>query len=88
MDTGEGKTLTTLIPGSVRALAGRSVHVVTANDYLADRDGKLLRPAFESLGLRVGIVTHESGPPARRGASACTNHVVHEGYARCFIAPR
>jgi preprotein translocase subunit SecA len=71
MDTGEGKTLTTLIPGSVRALAGRSVHVVTANDYLADRDGKLLRPAFESLGLSVGIVTHESAPPARRGAYAC-----------------
>jgi preprotein translocase subunit SecA len=56
----KGKTLTTLIPGSIRASVGRAVHVVTANDYLAGREGRLLHPAFESLGLTVGIVTHSA----------------------------
>jgi preprotein translocase subunit SecA len=70
MDTGEGKTLTSLVPSVVHALSGRFVHVIAPNDYLAERDGSLLRPAIQALGLSVGIVVHDMPPPARRTAYA------------------
>lgn len=70
MDTGEGKTLTTLVPAVLRALSGRAVHVVTANDYLAERDGALLAPVIRAMGLSAGIVVHDSPPESRRAAYA------------------
>ena len=56
MDAGEGKTVAAAFPAVLHALLGRVVHVVTANDYLADRDARLLAPVYESLGLSVGAV--------------------------------
>lgn len=55
MRTGEGKTLTATLPAYLNALAGRGVHIVTVNDYLARRDADNNRPLFEFLGLSVGI---------------------------------
>ena len=70
MDTGEGKTLAAFLAASVFALAGRIVHVVTANDYLAARDAEFLRPAYEMLGLGVGIVINGAEADKRRAAYA------------------
>ncbi len=70
MDTGEGKTLAALLGAATCALAGRVVHVVTANDYLAERDGAALRPALERLGLSVGIIVGQTQTAARREAYA------------------
>lgn len=55
MRTGEGKTLTATLPAYLNALTGKGVHIVTVNDYLAERDAKNNSPLFEFLGLEVGI---------------------------------
>ncbi|XNM61490.1 DEAD/DEAH box helicase [Escherichia coli] len=55
MRTGEGKTLTATLPAYLNALTGKGVHVVTVNDYLAQRDAENNRPLFEFLGLTVGM---------------------------------
>ncbi|TWT59831.1 preprotein translocase subunit SecA [Rubinisphaera italica] len=68
MQTGEGKTLTAVLPAVLFSLAGRGVHVVTVNDYLADRDATELRPIYERLGLSVGCVTTDMEDEARRQA--------------------
>ncbi|MCD8521102.1 MAG: preprotein translocase subunit SecA [Saccharospirillaceae bacterium] len=56
MRTGEGKTLVATLPTYLNALTGKSVHVVTVNDYLARRDAEWMRPLYEFLGMSVGIV--------------------------------
>ena len=56
MRTGEGKTLTATLPAYLNALSGKGVHVVTVNDYLAERDANWMRPLYEFLGLSVGII--------------------------------
>jgi preprotein translocase subunit SecA len=71
MQTGEGKTLAATLPLVLFGLVGRGVHLATANDYLARRDAELMRPAYEALGLRVGVVDAESPPAQRRQAYAC-----------------
>ncbi|MFM7562774.1 MAG: hypothetical protein ACKO81_07055, partial [Planctomycetota bacterium] len=71
MQTGEGKTLTATLPLYLAALAGRGVHLATANDYLAQRDAESTRPLFELLGLSVGVVTSNSDRSARRSAYDC-----------------
>jgi preprotein translocase subunit SecA len=68
MATGEGKTLTATMPVYLAALAGRGVHVATANDYLAQRDAEQLRPLFDRLGVSLGIVLTESTRDQRRDA--------------------
>ena len=57
MKTGEGKTLVATLPVCLNALSGKSVHVITVNDYLANRDGSELEPLYNFLGLSVGIIT-------------------------------
>lgn len=57
MKTGEGKTLVATLPVCLNALSGKSVHVITVNDYLANRDGTELQPLYNFLGLSVGIIT-------------------------------
>jgi preprotein translocase subunit SecA len=72
MQTGEGKTLATTLPAAAAALAGIPVHVVSANDYLVERDAEAMRPLYEGLGLRVGAVgggAHDRGE--RAAAYAC-----------------
>ena len=56
METGEGKTLTATLAVVLNALAGKGVHVVTVNDYLARRDAEWMSPIYEALGLTVGVL--------------------------------
>ena len=71
MATGEGKTLSGAIAAAGYALAGRHVHVVTINDYLAKRDAEWMGPLLEAMGLTVGWVTAESTADERRAAYKC-----------------
>lgn len=68
MQTGEGKTLTAALPVYLYALAGRGVHVATANDYLARRDCQTLQPVYQLLGLSVGVIQAEDLPEQRQAA--------------------
>ncbi|MFU2314672.1 preprotein translocase subunit SecA [Rahnella sp. PCH160] len=70
MRTGEGKTLTATLPAYLNALSGKGVHVVTVNDYLAQRDAENNRPLFEFLGLSIGINLPGMPSPAKREAYA------------------
>jgi len=66
MQTGEGKTLTAVLPAYLRALMGKGCHVVTVNDYLAKRDSELMGPVFNKLGLSVGCITSDMEDDERR----------------------
>ena len=71
MATGEGKTLSGAIAAAGYALGGRSVHVITINDYLARRDAEWMGPLIEALGLTVGWITADSTAEERRKAYKC-----------------
>ncbi len=71
MATGEGKTLAIALAAAAAALAGIPVHVITANDYLVQRDADWLRPLFAALGLTVGAVTQPARADERRAQYAC-----------------
>ena len=71
MQTGEGKTLTAAVAACLVACAGVPVHVVTVNDYLAERDAESGRPLFAFAGLSVGVVVHGRSPEDKRAAYAC-----------------
>lgn len=66
MATGEGKTLVATLPLYLNALAGRGVHLVTVNDYLAKRDSEWMGPIFEFHGLTVGVILNDMDPAKRR----------------------
>jgi preprotein translocase subunit SecA len=68
MKTGEGKTLVATLPAALNALAGRGVHIVTVNDYLARRDAEWMSPLYRSLGLSVGVIVHDLDDEQRRAA--------------------
>jgi len=68
MRTGEGKTLTGVFPAYLNALAGKGVHVVTTNDYLAKRDSEWMGRVHRFLGLEVGVILAEMQPAARKQA--------------------
>jgi preprotein translocase subunit SecA len=71
MEAGEGKSLTATLPAVAVALCGRPVHVITVNDYLADRDANFMRPLYAAFGLSVGLVRQGQSPAERRAAYAC-----------------
>jgi len=71
MATGEGKTFAATLAASTVALMGVPVHVVTVNDYLAQRDAEEMAPLYQFLGLDVGVVTQDMKRPERRKAYAC-----------------
>ncbi len=71
MPTGEGKTLTAVLPAVTVALAGAPVHVITVNDYLASRDAAYLAPVYEFFALRVGLIVPEQTPAQRVQAYGC-----------------
>lgn len=71
MMTGEGKTLTAVLPAVAVALAGVPVHVITVNEYLARRDSENLAKVYGFFGLRVGLVVPEQEPPERVLAYGC-----------------
>tara|TARA_R110002049_G_scaffold27321_1_gene93922 strand:+ start:8860 stop:10923 length:2064 start_codon:yes stop_codon:yes gene_type:complete len=68
MQTGEGKTLSGVLPAYVHALFGRGVHVATTNEYLAHRDYHRLAPVFDRLAITTGIVTESATEPQARAA--------------------
>jgi preprotein translocase subunit SecA len=70
MHTGEGKTLVATLPAYLNALTGKSVHIVTVNDYLATRDANWMRPVFAFLGMTVGIVVPQTSNDEKRAAYA------------------
>lgn len=97
MRTGEGKTLVATLPAYLNALSGMGVHVVTVNDYLAQRDVEWMGPLYRFLGLSVGVILEEMGDDetketrSRREAYACditygTNHEIAFDYLRDNLA--
>ena len=89
--TGEGKTLTAVAPCYLIALAGRGVHVVTVNDYLAKRDAEQMGKVHEFLGLTVGCILNQMNPDERRKQYACdityvTNNELGFDYLRDNMA--
>ena len=71
MRTGEGKTLVATLPAYLNSLDGRSVHIVTVNDYLARRDAEWMGKIYKFLGLTVGVVVSGQDPATKREAYAC-----------------
>ncbi len=70
MKTGEGKTLVSTLPAYLNALSGKGVHVVTVNDYLAERDSEWMGRVHRFLGLKVGVILSNMSPTERRVAYA------------------
>lgn len=70
MKTGEGKTLVSTLPAYLNALSGKGVHVVTVNDYLAERDSEWMGRVHRFLGLKVGVILSNMSPIERREAYA------------------
>jgi preprotein translocase subunit SecA len=71
MRTGEGKTLVATLPVYLNALAGKGVHVVTVNDYLATRDSEWMGRVYSFLGLTTGVIVHGLSDEQRKAAYAC-----------------
>ena len=71
MKTGEGKTLVATLAVYLNAVGGKGVHVVTVNDYLAERDAGWMGQVYKFLGLTVGVITHGMSDEERRAAYAC-----------------
>lgn len=87
MNTGEGKTLAATLAAATAALGGRAVHVITVNDYLAERDAEWMGPVYAALGLTVGCVIHGVEPEQRRDAYRkdivyCSNKEIAFDYLR------
>ena len=70
MKTGEGKTLTTVLPAYLNALEGKGVHVITTNEYLSTRNAEWMGPIYDLLGVTVGINIREKSPKEKREAYA------------------
>ncbi|MCC5795034.1 MAG: preprotein translocase subunit SecA [Chromatiales bacterium] len=93
MRTGEGKTLVATLPAYLNALTGRSVHVVTVNEYLAQRDADWMGPVYRFLGLTVGVIRSGQTPDEKRAAYAAditygTNNEFGFDYLRDNLAFR
>ena len=71
MKTGEGKTLAATLPVYLNAISGNGVHVVTVNDYLAERDSEWMGQIYRFLGLSVGVILNDMKPDERRKAYEC-----------------
>ena len=93
MRTGEGKTLVATLPAFLNSLAGESVHIVTVNDYLAQRDADWMGPVYRFLGCKVGVVRSQQPADSKREAYACdvcygTNNEFGFDYLRDNLALR
>jgi preprotein translocase subunit SecA len=93
MQTGEGKTLTAVLPAVTVALAGAPVHVITVNDYLASRDAAYLTPVYAFFGLRVGLIVPDQESAQRAEAYAsdvtyCVNKDLVFDYLRDRITQK
>ena len=93
MRTGEGKTLMATLPAYLNALSGNGVHIVTVNEYLAQRDADWMGPVYAFLGLTVGVIKNAQSPPEKRAAYGCditygTNNEFGFDYLRDNLAYR
>jgi preprotein translocase subunit SecA len=93
MRTGEGKTLVATLAAYLNALPGEGVHIVTVNEYLAQRDADWMGPIYRFLGLTVGVIKAAQGPQEKRDAYACditygTNNEFGFDYLRDNLAYR
>lgn len=70
MRTGEGKTLVATLPAYLNALTGKAVHIITVNDYLAERDSEWMKPIYNFLGLEVGVIVSGQDNETKRAAYA------------------
>ena len=91
MRTGEGKTLVSTLPAYLNALTGEGVHIVTVNEYLAQRDADWMGPVHRFLGLTVGVIKNSQTPQEKREAYACdityaTNNELGFDYLRDNLA--
>lgn len=91
MKTGEGKTLVSTLPSYLNALEGKGVHIVTVNDYLANRDAEWMGEVHRFLGLSVGVILNSMNPDERRAAYQCdityaTNNELGFDYLRDNMA--
>jgi preprotein translocase subunit SecA len=92
MKTGEGKTLMSVAAAYLNALSGKGVHVVTVNDYLAERDSQWMKPVFDLLGVSVGTILSDMDNARRRINYACditygTNNEFGFDYLRDNMTP-
>lgn len=71
MKTGEGKTLVAIAPVYLNALSGDGAHVITVNDYLAQRDKEQMQPVYEFLGMSVGVIIQDQDPTLRKAQYNC-----------------
>src|SRR5207237_643930 len=90
---GEGKTLVATLPAYLNALSGEGVHIVTVNEYLAQRDADWMGPIYRFLGLTVGVIKNAQTPQEKRDAYACditygTNNEFGFDYLRDNLAFR
>jgi len=93
MRTGEGKTLVATLPAYLNALSGEGVHIVTVNEYLAQRDADWMGPVYRFLGLTVGVIKNAQTAQEKRAAYACditygTNNEFGFDYLRDNLAYR
>ncbi|HLY51514.1 MAG TPA: preprotein translocase subunit SecA, partial [Steroidobacteraceae bacterium] len=93
MRTGEGKTLVATLPAYLNALSGEGVHIVTVNEYLAQRDADWMGPVYRFLGLSVGVIRNAQSQAEKRAAYACditygTNNEFGFDYLRDNLAFR
>jgi preprotein translocase subunit SecA len=93
MRTGEGKTLVATLPAYLNALPGEGVHIVTVNEYLAQRDSEWMGPVFRFLGMSVGVIKNAQTSDEKRAAYACditygTNNEFGFDYLRDNLAYR
>ncbi|MBR4304730.1 MAG: preprotein translocase subunit SecA [Clostridia bacterium] len=91
MKTGEGKTLTATLPAYLNALAGKGVHIITVNDYLASYQGELMGKIYRFMGVSCGVIIHAMSNDERRAAYACditygTNNELGFDYLRDNMA--
>ncbi len=93
MRTGEGKTLVATLPAYLNALGGEGVHIVTVNEYLAQRDADWMGPVYRFLGLTVGVIKNSQSQQEKREAYGCditygTNNEFGFDYLRDNLAYR
>ena len=93
MRTGEGKTLCATLAAATAALSGRPVHVITVNDYLAERDAEIMTPLYQFLGLSVGVILEGQDAQTRHGIYNCdivygSNNEIAFDYLRDRMAMR
>ena len=88
MKTGEGKTLVATLPVYLNALAGRGVHVVTVNDYLAKRDSEWMGQIYNFLGLTTGVIVHGMDDERAQEGVCQRHHLRHQQRARLRLSAR